>query len=77
MNRCKSISSDGFKHTNPIPSVSRVGNLLVSGGINGVDPQTGSVGPTLAQQCAFIFEHARRIVEAGGRTTDDIVKMTF
>ena len=76
MTKRKSIYIEGFKHVNPIPNACRIGNLMVSGVINGVDPATGKVPPTLEEQCAFLFEHVRRIVEAGGGTTDDILKMT-
>jgi len=72
----KSIYIEGFQHVNPIPNACRIGNLLVSGVINGVDPATGKVPPTLEEQCAFLFGHMRRIVEAGGGTTDNIIKMT-
>jgi 2-iminobutanoate/2-iminopropanoate deaminase len=76
MSRRKSIYVEGFQHVNPIPNACRIGNLLVSGVINGVDPATGKVPPTLDEQCAFIFRHMRAIVEAGGGTTDDIIKVT-
>ena len=76
MSKRKSIYIKGFQHVNPIPNACRIGNLLVSGVINGVDPATGKVPPTLQEQCAFLFEHMRSIVEAGGGTTDDIIKMT-
>jgi 2-iminobutanoate/2-iminopropanoate deaminase len=76
MSRRKSIYVEGFPHVNPIPNACRIGNLLVSGVINGVDPASGKVPPTLDEQCAFIFRHMRAIVEAGGGTTDDIIKMT-
>jgi 2-iminobutanoate/2-iminopropanoate deaminase len=76
MSKRKSIYVREFQHVNPIPNACRIGNLLVSGVINGVDPATGKVPPTLEEQCAFLFGHMRRIVEAGGGTTDDIIKMT-
>jgi enamine deaminase RidA (YjgF/YER057c/UK114 family) len=76
MSKRQSIYAQGFSHSNPIPSACRIGNLLVSGVINGVNPKTGKVASTLEEQCAHMFEHMRRIVEAGGGTTDDIIKMT-
>jgi len=76
MSKRKSIYIEGFQHVNPIPNACRLGNFLVSGVINGVDPATGKVPPTIEEQCAFMFGHMRRIVEAGGGTTDDIIKMT-
>jgi enamine deaminase RidA (YjgF/YER057c/UK114 family) len=53
-----------------------VGNILTSGIVYGLDPATGKVAPTLEQQCALMFAHMRTIVEAGGGTVDDIVKIT-
>ena len=71
-----SIHIEGFGHVNPIPAACRVGNMVMSGAISGIDPATGKVAPTLEAQCAHMFGHVRRIVEAAGGKTDDIVKMT-
>ncbi|EJW11359.1 Endoribonuclease L-PSP [Rhodovulum sp. PH10] len=76
MTRRTSIQIGGFKHANPIPNASRIGNLLMSGVILGRDPQTGTMPATLEEQCANMFAHMKAIVEAGGGTTDDIIKMT-
>ena len=76
MAKRKSIHVAGFGHANPIPAACRIGNLMVSGGIHGVDPATGKVPPTLAEQCAHMFRHVRAVVEAAGGTTDDIIKLT-
>jgi len=76
MARRRSIHIEGFKHANPIPNACRIGNLLMSGVILGTDPKTGKVPPTLEEQCAHMFAHMKAIVEAGGGTTDDIIKMT-
>jgi len=69
MAKRKSIYIEGFSHANPIPNASRIGNLIVTGVINGVDPATGKVAPTLEQQCAHMFTHVRRIVDTGGGST--------
>ena len=61
-----SIYVDAFGHANPIPSACRVGNILTSGIVYGLDPATGKVAPTLEEQCALMFRHMRDIVEAGG-----------
>lgn len=72
----QSIHSPGFKHANPIPAASRVGNMMATGVINGTDPQTGELGADLESQCAHMFTHVRNIVEAAGGTPKDILKMT-
>lgn len=76
MPKRQSIYLDEFGHKNPIPAAARVGDTLMSGIVHGLDPATGEVAETLDAQCALMFQHVRSIVEAGGGTTDDIVKMT-
>lgn len=71
-----SIRIPGFRHKNPIPNAARIGNLVMSGIINGVDPETGEVAEGMEAQCRFLFAHVRSIVEAAGGTTDDILKIT-
>jgi 2-iminobutanoate/2-iminopropanoate deaminase len=76
MAKRKSIYIDGFAHKNPIPAACRLGNVLMTGIITGMDPATGKVAATLEQQCAFMFQHVRSIMTAAGGSTDDIVKMS-
>ncbi|WP_292863707.1 RidA family protein [Mesorhizobium sp.] len=53
-----------------------IGNVLMSGVINGVDPATGAVASGLEEQCRHMFAHVRAIVEAAGGSPGDILKMT-
>jgi 2-iminobutanoate/2-iminopropanoate deaminase len=73
----RSIYIDEFSHRSPIPNASRIGNILVSGLIRGVDPATQKLPATLEQQCALMFDHMRITAETGGATVEDIVKVTF
>ena len=73
----RSITIDEYAHTSPIPNASRIGNIVVSGLIRGVDPATQAFPSTVEEQCAFMFEHLRRTVQAGGAQVEDIVKVTF
>jgi len=72
----QSIYIEGFAHGNPIPAGCRIGNLLMTGVISGKDARTGVRPESIEGQCAAVFKHAREIVEAGGMTTADIIKMT-
>lgn len=72
----KSIYLPGMHGAQPIPSAAVVGNILMSGGISGVDPDTGETPEDIEGQCANIFQNVRRIMEAAGGTPDDIVKFT-
>ncbi len=74
--RRRSIHVDGFSHKNPIPAACRIGPLLESGSIQGNDPQTGKPAEGIDAQCRFMLANVRRIVEAAGGSTDDIVKLT-
>ena len=71
-----SIYVEGFSHKNPIPAGCRIGPLLMSGSIQGNDPATGKPAASIEAQCRFMLDNVRRIVEAAGGSTDDIVKLT-
>jgi 2-iminobutanoate/2-iminopropanoate deaminase len=71
-----SIYVEGFSHKNPIPAACRIGNMLMSGSIQGTDPASGKYGATLDEQCVLMFAHVKRIVEAGGGTLGNVIKMT-
>lgn len=74
----QSIQIEGFGHgNNPVPAASVLRGLLVSGAIFGMDPATRKVAPGLEAQCELMFEHAQRILAAGGCGWGDVVKMTF
>src|SRR4029078_10037453 len=75
MTRRKSIHIGEFNHASPIPTACGIGNLLMSGVILGRDA-TGKMPEKIEDQCANMFDHMKAIVEAGGGTTDDIIKMT-
>jgi len=76
MARRRSIHIEGFAHVNPIPAACRIGNLLVSGGIHGIDPATGKTAETLEDQLRFMFQHVRAVMAAAGGSTEDIIKMS-
>jgi enamine deaminase RidA (YjgF/YER057c/UK114 family) len=75
MSKRRSIEVAGLEHTHPIPNASRVGPLLITGGIYGKDPVTRKLAPDIAGQCALMFANIRRVLEAGGATPEDIVKI--
>jgi 2-iminobutanoate/2-iminopropanoate deaminase len=77
MTRRQSVNFPGFAHSNPIPNASRIGNIMMSSVISGVDPGTRSMPPDLAGQVANLFAHVRNAVEAAGGHVDDIIKINF
>lgn len=71
------IHVDGLGHKGaPIPTASKVGPLLHSGGIIGVDRATGQIPQDLSEQCRNMFDNLSAVVQAAGGSTDHIVKMT-
>jgi enamine deaminase RidA (YjgF/YER057c/UK114 family) len=72
----RSIDVESFGHVNPIPVASRIGSLVMSSVISGRDRASGSMPPTIEEQCAQMFDRVREIVEAAGGTPANIIKMT-
>jgi enamine deaminase RidA (YjgF/YER057c/UK114 family) len=71
-----SIHVDGFSHgANPIPAASRVGNVVITGGIAGQDPATTKTPDDAGEQVRLAFLQMKRILEAAGAKPDDIVKV--
>jgi 2-iminobutanoate/2-iminopropanoate deaminase len=72
----RSIEVPGLRHGAPIPQASVVGNLLVSGGISPVDPETGAIPDGTDEQVAIAFANVRRVLAAAGGSPEDVVKCT-
>ena len=70
MAKRRSIEIDGFKHSNPIPGASIVGNLMMSSIIAGRDPKTGKLPDSLDGQLACLFGHVRAFVGAPAQFED-------
>ena len=67
MAKRKSINYPGFKHENPIPNASRIGNILMSSIISGRDPDDQPrCRPTSTAQVTNIFKQIKLCVEAAG-----------
>jgi 2-iminobutanoate/2-iminopropanoate deaminase len=76
MARRVSIYIESFAHKNPIPAACRIGNVVYSGSIQGTDPITGRYGETLDEQSRLMFANLRRIVDAAGGSTADVIRVT-
>lgn len=73
----KSIEVAGFSHGNlPIPAASRVGNIVATGGIPGIDLETSQFPADAAAQAANAFALLRKILAAAGVAPQDVVKVT-
>jgi len=76
MSKRKSFEVEGLGHANPIPAVSRIGNLVVTGGVPGTDTSTGKMPEDAAAQCANMFANLRKILAAAGATPEDVIRVT-
>lgn len=77
MAKRRSIYVEGFGHKNPIPAAARIGNLVASGIIYGLDVKTGKPATTLEEQARLMFHHLQAIVTEAGGTVDDILKLNL
>jgi 2-iminobutanoate/2-iminopropanoate deaminase len=73
----QSVNFPGFSHSNPTPNASRIGNIMMTSVISGVDPGTRNLPPELDGQVANLFRHIRSAVEAAGGSPDNIIKINF
>jgi len=76
MSKRRSFEVEGLGHTNPIPAVSCIGNLVVTGGVSGVDASTGKIPEDVSAQCANMFANLRKILAAAGATPEDVIRVT-
>ncbi|MEJ8812939.1 RidA family protein [Variovorax ureilyticus] len=72
----RSIDLPGASHNAPIPAGARVGNILCSSAIAGKDPATGQLPEDMAAQAGNAFANLRALLEAGGATLADVVKLS-
>jgi 2-iminobutanoate/2-iminopropanoate deaminase len=77
MAKRQSVNFPGFAHGNPIPNASRIGNIMMTSVISGVDPSTRKLPPDLDGQVANLFGHIRSAVEGTGGSPDNIIKINF
>ena len=68
MAKRQSVNFPGFAHQNPIPNASRIGNVMMSSVISGVDPGTRNMPPELAKQVTNLFTHVRTAIAPPART---------
>jgi 2-iminobutanoate/2-iminopropanoate deaminase len=76
MGKRKSFDVDGLGHANPIPAVSRIGNLVATGGVSGTDTSTGEMPEQVSAQCANMFANLRKILAAAGAAPEDVIRVT-
>lgn len=73
----RSIEVEGYHHGGlPIPAASRVGPLVMTGGVSGIDPATGALPDDVVEQARLMFSNLARIMDAAGAGMDRVARMT-
>lgn len=76
MSKRQVLEVPGVGHDAPIPMGVRIGNLVVSSGISGKDPETGELPPDPQRQTELMFQHVRTLMAEAGGSPADIARMT-
>ena len=76
MSKRKSIDIDGLAHPGqPMPNASRIGPMIASSGVFGIDLEGGGLLADLEGQSRALFANMVRICEAAGATLEHIIKV--
>lgn len=76
MTERKSIEIPGVAlHSQPFPAAVRVGDMIFSSAVSGMDRETGSVPDEPERQIANAFANIRTLVEEAGGGVENIAKV--
>lgn len=74
----RAIYVEGLDHgSQPIPNACRVGDIVWSGGVSGIDPSTGAVPASVRDEVRQMFTNVCSITTEAGVRVEDIGRMTF
>lgn len=72
-----SIDVAGLGHGDlPIPTASRIGPFIATGGIRGIDPVTHELPIDPQKQADNLFDNLAKILAAAGTSCDQVLKLT-
>jgi 2-iminobutanoate/2-iminopropanoate deaminase len=71
----RSIDIPGASHKAPIPAAARVANVICTSAVSGKDPLSGALPADIGAQARNTFANLRAVLEAGGGTLADVVKL--
>ncbi len=72
----QTIVLPGASGAEPIATAARIGNLLCTSGIPGIDLATGKLGDGPEAQFDLAFRNVRTLIERAGLSTDEIAHLT-
>ncbi len=72
----RSIDIPGYRHgKNPIPAACRLGDLVATGGVHGLDIASGELPEDPALQVRHLFANMEAILDAAGASWDSVLKL--
>ena len=72
----QSLEIPGYTHTNPVPLGCKIGNILYSSSIFGIDPATGKRAPTGEEQVVHSFNNLRALLHEAGGSPRNVIFLT-
>jgi 2-iminobutanoate/2-iminopropanoate deaminase len=63
-------------HNAPIPMAARIGNIIMTSGIPGSNPDTGEMPASLEEQAKNCFRNLENVLAKAGATKDDVLRVT-
>ena len=63
-------------HRAPIPMAARIGNIIMTSGVPGNDPETGEMPASLEEQARNCFRNLENVLAKAGATKDDVLRVT-
>jgi 2-iminobutanoate/2-iminopropanoate deaminase len=63
-------------HRAPIPMAARIGNVIMTSGIPGADPETGEMPASLEEQAKNCFRNLENVLAKAGATKDEVLRVT-
>ena len=76
MGKRQTIHIPGVEHNAPIPYGARVGNIIYSSAIQGINADTGELSDDGYEQARQCFRNMLTFLRYAGATPDDIVRLT-
>ncbi len=63
-------------HNAPIPMAARVGNIIMTSGVMGADPETGEIPTALDERAKNCFRNLENVLTKAGASKHDVVRVT-
>jgi 2-iminobutanoate/2-iminopropanoate deaminase len=71
------LNLPGRNRTAPIPDGVRMGNMVFSSALTGIDPTTNEISADPVEQAAQLFKNLRSFMQEAGGSIDDIAHLTL